>query len=234
MNPNQANKDLKVLMATVWQQRLAIIGLVLCLGLSLLIMFNMDLSVIAMIGIVMLVGIVKKNAIMMIDFALQRREVGLGAEEAIREACLLRFRPILMTTVAAILGGFALMFSHGAGGSGQHRRGQCQVDRGKRQQALLRRGVPPGRGAAGFGHAQKGDRPRHLLSGLWFLALVGEVQGELFQARVDGDHLRTSSLLVSGLVVGAFARRYPLEVIAHAQIMTKPFLLFPPGSLSYH
>jgi hydrophobic/amphiphilic exporter-1 (mainly G- bacteria), HAE1 family len=64
-------------------------------ALLVLMAFKMDLTVIAMIGIVMLVGIVKKNAIMMIDFAIQRRAVGLGAEQAIREACLLRFRPII-------------------------------------------------------------------------------------------------------------------------------------------
>ncbi|MCQ3942402.1 MAG: acriflavine resistance protein B, partial [Alphaproteobacteria bacterium] len=69
-----------------------------------LMLFGMDLSVIAMIGIVMLVGIVKKNAIMMIDFAIERRRVGLSAEAAIREAALLRFRPIMMTTFAAIFG----------------------------------------------------------------------------------------------------------------------------------
>ncbi|HTQ82695.1 MAG TPA: efflux RND transporter permease subunit, partial [Pseudolabrys sp.] len=69
-----------------------------------LMLFKMDLSVIAMIGIVMLVGIVKKNAIMMIDFAIERRRVGLSAEAAIREAALLRFRPIMMTTCAAIFG----------------------------------------------------------------------------------------------------------------------------------
>ena len=63
-----------------------------------LILFRMDLSVIAMIGIVMLVGIVKKNAIMMVEFAIGRRRVGLSAEAAIREACLLRIRPIMMTT----------------------------------------------------------------------------------------------------------------------------------------
>src|SRR5258708_7579451 len=63
-----------------------------------LMLFNMELSVIAMIGIVMLVGIVKKNAIMMVDFALDRRRVGFSAEHAIREAALLRFRPIMLTT----------------------------------------------------------------------------------------------------------------------------------------
>src|SRR6266404_2828665 len=84
-------------------------------ALLVLIMFKMDLTVIAMIGIVMLVGIVKKNAIMMIDFALQRRAVGLSAEEAIREACLLRFRPIMMTSLAAIFGALPIALGAGAG-----------------------------------------------------------------------------------------------------------------------
>jgi len=84
-------------------------------ALLVLMAFRMDLSVIAMIGIVMLVGIVKKNAIMMIDFAIQRRAVGLGAEEAIREACLLRFRPIMMTTFAAIFGALPIALGAGAG-----------------------------------------------------------------------------------------------------------------------
>jgi HAE1 family hydrophobic/amphiphilic exporter-1 len=77
--------------------------------------FNMELSVIAMIGIVMLVGIVKKNAIMMVDFALERRRVGLSAEHAIREAALLRFRPIMMTTFAAIFGTLPIAIGAGAG-----------------------------------------------------------------------------------------------------------------------
>ena len=84
-------------------------------ALLILMAFNMELSVIAMIGIVMLVGIVKKNAIMMIDFALSRRQVGLGAEAAIREACLLRFRPIMMTTFAAIFGTLPIALGTGAG-----------------------------------------------------------------------------------------------------------------------
>jgi HAE1 family hydrophobic/amphiphilic exporter-1 len=84
-------------------------------ALIVLIMFKMDLSVIAMIGIVMLVGIVKKNAIMMIDFAVQRRADGLEAEEAIREACLLRFRPIMMTSLAAIFGALPIALGAGAG-----------------------------------------------------------------------------------------------------------------------
>jgi hydrophobic/amphiphilic exporter-1 (mainly G- bacteria), HAE1 family len=80
-----------------------------------LILFKMDLSVIAMIGIVMLVGIVKKNAIMMIDFAIERRRVGLSAEAAIREAATLRFRPIMMTTFAAIFGSLPIALGTGAG-----------------------------------------------------------------------------------------------------------------------
>ncbi len=80
-----------------------------------LMLFKMDLSVIAMIGIVMLVGIVKKNAIMMIDFAIERRRIGLSAEAAIREAALLRFRPIMMTTFAAIFGTLPIALGAGAG-----------------------------------------------------------------------------------------------------------------------
>ncbi|MDZ4368579.1 MAG: efflux RND transporter permease subunit, partial [Afipia sp.] len=80
-----------------------------------LMLFNMELSVIAMIGIVMLVGIVKKNAIMMVDFAIERRAVGLSAEHAIREAALLRFRPIMMTTFAAIFGTLPIALGAGAG-----------------------------------------------------------------------------------------------------------------------
>jgi HAE1 family hydrophobic/amphiphilic exporter-1 len=77
--------------------------------------FRMDLSVIAMIGVIMLVGIVKKNAIMMIDFAIERRRVGLSAEAAIREAALLRYRPIMMTTLAAIFGTLPIALGAGAG-----------------------------------------------------------------------------------------------------------------------
>ena len=84
-------------------------------ALLVLMFFNMDLSVIAMIGIVMLVGIVKKNAIMMIDFAIDRRRVGLSAPAAIREAALLRFRPIMMTTFAAIFGTLPIALGTGAG-----------------------------------------------------------------------------------------------------------------------
>ncbi|MCW5681380.1 MAG: efflux RND transporter permease subunit [Xanthobacteraceae bacterium] len=80
-----------------------------------LLLFGMDLSVIAIIGIVLLVGIVKKNAIMMIDFAIERRRHGMDAYEAIREAALLRFRPIMMTTMAAIFGTLPIALGAGEG-----------------------------------------------------------------------------------------------------------------------
>ncbi len=81
-----------------------------------LMLVGMPLDVIGIIGILLLIGIVKKNGIMLVDFALaEEREQGLSAEEAIHKACLLRFRPILMTTVAALLGGVPLMLGTGAG-----------------------------------------------------------------------------------------------------------------------
>ncbi len=81
-----------------------------------LMLFHEDMSVIAIIGIVMLIGIVKKNAIMMIDFALERQRAGnVSADEAIFEACLLRFRPIMMTTMAAIMGGLPIAIGFGEG-----------------------------------------------------------------------------------------------------------------------
>jgi len=81
-----------------------------------LILFHQDLSVVAIIGLVLLIGIVKKNGIMMVDFALDaERNHGLSATEAIYQACLLRFRPIMMTTMAALLGGIPLAFGSGIG-----------------------------------------------------------------------------------------------------------------------
>jgi len=85
-------------------------------ALLMLLLFGYDLSVIAIIGIIMLIGIVKKNGIMMVDFALAaQRERGLPPEEAIYQACVLRFRPIMMTTMCAILGGLPLMLAGGTG-----------------------------------------------------------------------------------------------------------------------
>ncbi|MGU9560564.1 efflux RND transporter permease subunit, partial [Lactiplantibacillus pentosus] len=81
-------------------------------ALLILMVGGYDLSVIALIGIILLIGIVKKNGIMMIDFALTaEREHGMSPAEAIYQACVLRFRPIMMTTMCALLSGLPLMLS---------------------------------------------------------------------------------------------------------------------------
>jgi multidrug efflux pump len=86
-----------------------------------LMLFGQDLTIIALIGIILLIGIVKKNAILMIDFAVvAQRDEGLSPRDAIYKACLLRFRPILMTTVAAIFGALPLMFGTGTGSELRH------------------------------------------------------------------------------------------------------------------
>jgi multidrug efflux pump len=81
-----------------------------------LILFKQDLSIVAIIGIVLLIGIVKKNGIMMVDFALEaERHEGKSSTDAIYDACLIRFRPIMMTTMAALLGGIPLALGTGIG-----------------------------------------------------------------------------------------------------------------------
>jgi multidrug efflux pump len=93
-----------------------------------LMLFGYDLDVISIIGIILLIGIVKKNGIMMIDFALDaERAEGLPPREAIYQACLLRFRPILMTTMAAILGALPLMLGTGSGSELRHPLGVALV-----------------------------------------------------------------------------------------------------------
>jgi multidrug efflux pump len=93
-----------------------------------LILFRLDLDVIALIGIILLIGIVKKNAIMMIDFALDaERNEGKSPEEAIYQACLLRFRPIMMTTMAALLGAVPLAFGNGVGSELRKPLGICII-----------------------------------------------------------------------------------------------------------
>jgi multidrug efflux pump len=87
-----------------------------------------EINVIAIIGLILLIGIVKKNAIMMIDFAVvAQREHGKPAAEAIREACLLRFRPILMTTLAALFGALPLALGQGTGAELRQPLGICIV-----------------------------------------------------------------------------------------------------------
>jgi HAE1 family hydrophobic/amphiphilic exporter-1/multidrug efflux pump len=85
-------------------------------ALLVLLLFHMELNVMGLIGIILLIGIVKKNGIMMVDFAIQaEREQHLSSHDAIRQACLLRFRPIMMTTMAALLGALPLALGHGTG-----------------------------------------------------------------------------------------------------------------------
>jgi multidrug efflux pump subunit AcrB len=85
-------------------------------ALLVLLLFGFGLDVMGIIGIILLIGIVKKNGIMLVDFALEaERHQGLTPEQSIFEACRLRFRPILMTTMCALLGGLPLMLSNGTG-----------------------------------------------------------------------------------------------------------------------
>ncbi|AGW12305.1 efflux RND transporter permease subunit [Megalodesulfovibrio gigas] len=90
--------------------------------------YGFDLNLYGFVGIIMLIGIVKKNAIMMIDFALEvQREQGLTPREAIRQGCLVRFRPIMMTTMAAIMGAMPIAVGYGAGGDARQPLGLCVV-----------------------------------------------------------------------------------------------------------
>jgi HAE1 family hydrophobic/amphiphilic exporter-1 len=81
-----------------------------------LFIFHMDLNIYAFVGLIMLIGIVKKNAIMQIDFALDAERSGSTPMEAIYQGCLIRFRPIMMTTMAALLGAVPIALGYGAGG----------------------------------------------------------------------------------------------------------------------
>jgi multidrug efflux pump subunit AcrB len=79
--------------------------------------FGIELNMYAFVGIIMLIGIVKKNAIMMIDFAIEAQRGGLPAEQAIHQAGIIRFRPIMMTTMAALMGSLPIAIGFGAGGA---------------------------------------------------------------------------------------------------------------------
>ena len=97
-------------------------------ALAMLMLNGYEFSLIALIGTILLIGIVKKNGIMMVDFAIvARRDEGLSSVAAIRKAALLRFRPIMMTTMAALLGGVPLMLSHGTGSELRQPLGFCMV-----------------------------------------------------------------------------------------------------------
>jgi HAE1 family hydrophobic/amphiphilic exporter-1 len=91
-------------------------------------LFNMDLNIYAFVGLIMLIGIVEKNAIMQIDFALEaQREQGITPQEAIYQGCLIRFRPIMMTTMAALLGAIPIAVGYGAGGEARQPLGLAVV-----------------------------------------------------------------------------------------------------------
>jgi HAE1 family hydrophobic/amphiphilic exporter-1 len=92
-----------------------------------LVLFKMDLNIYAFVGIIMLVGIVKKNGIMMIDFALEAQSIGKSPREAIHEGCLVRFRPIMMTTMAALVGTLPIALGYGAGGDARRPLGLAVV-----------------------------------------------------------------------------------------------------------
>ncbi len=92
-----------------------------------LLVFGVQLDIFSFVGLIMLIGVVKKNAIMMIDFALDARREGLGAEEAIVKACSIRFRPIMMTTMAALMGTLPIALGLGAGAEARQPLGLCVV-----------------------------------------------------------------------------------------------------------
>jgi HAE1 family hydrophobic/amphiphilic exporter-1 len=93
-----------------------------------LIIFHVDLNIYSFVGLMMLIGIVKKNAIMQIDFALEaERKEGKSPAEAIYEGCLIRFRPIMMTTMAAMLGAIPISLGYGAGGEARRPLGLAVV-----------------------------------------------------------------------------------------------------------
>ena len=92
-----------------------------------LMIFGLDLNVYSLVGLIMLVGIVKKNAIMMIDFAIEAQRSGKSAAEAIHEGCLLRFRPIMMTTMAALMATLPIALGLGAGGASRRSLGLAVV-----------------------------------------------------------------------------------------------------------
>jgi hydrophobic/amphiphilic exporter-1 (mainly G- bacteria), HAE1 family len=92
-----------------------------------LIIFHMDLNIYAFVGMIMLIGIVEKNAIMQVDFALEAERSGMSAEQAIYQGCLIRFRPIMMTTMAALLGAVPIAIGFGAGGEARQPLGMAVV-----------------------------------------------------------------------------------------------------------
>jgi len=96
-------------------------------ALATLLLFGMDLNLYSFVGLIMLIGVVKKNAIMMIDFAIAAKKEGLDARAAILKACSIRFRPIMMTTMAAIMATLPIALGFGAGSESRRPLGLCVV-----------------------------------------------------------------------------------------------------------
>ena len=94
-----------------------------------LLIFHIDLNIYAFVGMIMLIGIVEKNAIMQIDFALEAERSGMTPNEAIYKGCLIRFRPIMMTTMAALFGAVPIALGYGAGGEARQPLGLVVVGR---------------------------------------------------------------------------------------------------------
>jgi len=92
-----------------------------------LLLFKIELSIYSFVGLIMLIGIVKKNAIMQIDFALEAERSGKSPVAAVYEGCLIRFRPIMMTTMAALLGGIPIALGYGSGGEARRPLGMAVV-----------------------------------------------------------------------------------------------------------
>jgi multidrug efflux pump subunit AcrB len=152
-------------------------------ALVMLWLLHYDLSVIAIVGIILLIGIVKKNAIMMIDFALQAQRVeGKSPQEAIHQACLLRFRPIMMTTFAALFGSLPIAFGTGAGSELRQPLGVAIVGGLLVSQWLTLYTTPViylyfERLALWFGRPYRPSRTAEALSGAARSVLAGERQG---------------------------------------------------------
>ena len=96
-------------------------------GLLTLSLFHIQLDLFGFVGMIMLIGIVKKNAIMMVDFAVEMQKSGYSASESSYQGCMIRFRPIMMTTAAAIMGTLPIALGGGAGADERRPLGLCVV-----------------------------------------------------------------------------------------------------------
>ena len=185
-----------------------------------LLLFHQDLSVVAIIGIVLLIGIVKKNGIMMVDFALEgERKHGKNATDAIYEACLLRFRPIMMTTMAALLGGLPLALGTGFGSELRRPLGIAMVGGLILSQALTLYTTPViyiffDNLAQRFAHKSKQPEDRRRGTGR---------AGMNISAPFIRRPVATTLLTVAVALAGAIAFRSPAGSAPAARSISRPF-----------